>query len=79
MRPGQILPLLPLGLRDRADPHRPLPITPTALRDQQPLHPQVPPLTRRLLICSLMIAIKYIDDLYYKNEYYAKLGGISKQ
>jgi len=26
-----------------------------------------------------MIAIKYHDDEYFKNEYYAKVGGISKQ
>lgn len=26
-----------------------------------------------------MIAVKYIDDFYYKNEYYAKIGGITKE
>ncbi len=26
-----------------------------------------------------MIAVKYIDDFYYKNEYYAKIGGIAKE
>lgn len=26
-----------------------------------------------------MLAVKYIDDLYYKNQYYAKIGGITKQ
>jgi hypothetical protein len=25
-----------------------------------------------------MVAAKFIDDAYYKNEYYAKIGGISK-
>jgi hypothetical protein len=25
-----------------------------------------------------MIAAKYADDFFYKNEYYAKIGGISK-
>lgn len=25
-----------------------------------------------------MVAAKYIDDFYYKNEFYAKIGGISK-
>jgi len=27
---------------------------------------------------SLVIAIKYQDDEYYKNEFYAKVGGIPK-
>lgn len=31
----------------------------------------------RLIICSIMIAAKYLDDFYYKNDYYAKIGGIS--
>jgi hypothetical protein len=26
-----------------------------------------------------MIAAKFLDDFYYKNEFYAKIGGISKQ
>lgn len=25
-----------------------------------------------------MLAAKYYDDFYYKNQYYAKIGGISK-
>jgi hypothetical protein len=25
-----------------------------------------------------MVAAKYVDDFFYKNEYYAKVGGISK-
>ena len=25
-----------------------------------------------------MVAAKYLDDFYYKNDYYAKVGGISK-
>lgn len=28
---------------------------------------------------SIMVAIKYQDDDYYKNEYYAKVGGITLQ
>ncbi|CAN7008028.1 hypothetical protein IGI04_010824 [Brassica rapa subsp. trilocularis] len=31
----------------------------------------------RLLITSVMIAAKFLDDLYYNNAYYAKVGGIS--
>ncbi|CAD8057199.1 unnamed protein product [Paramecium primaurelia] len=31
----------------------------------------------RFLLISLVIAIKFQDDDYYKNEYYAKVGGIS--
>jgi len=25
-----------------------------------------------------MIGVKWIDDFYYKNEYYAKIGGITR-
>ncbi|KAG7570480.1 Cyclin PHO80-like [Arabidopsis thaliana x Arabidopsis arenosa] len=31
----------------------------------------------RLLITSVMVAAKFLDDLYYNNAYYAKVGGIS--
>jgi len=31
----------------------------------------------RLLIIAVMIAVKFHDDLYYSNEYYAKVGGMS--
>ncbi|KAH9607471.1 hypothetical protein KSS87_019368 [Heliosperma pusillum] len=31
----------------------------------------------RLLITSIMVAAKFMDDLYYNNAYYAKIGGIS--
>ncbi|KAK9069808.1 hypothetical protein SSX86_010204 [Deinandra increscens subsp. villosa] len=31
----------------------------------------------RLLITSVMIAAKFMDDGYYNNVYYAKVGGIS--
>ncbi|CAD8155481.1 unnamed protein product [Paramecium octaurelia] len=31
----------------------------------------------RFLLISIVIAIKFQDDDYYKNEYYAKVGGIS--
>ncbi|KAK9749153.1 hypothetical protein RND81_02G105700 [Saponaria officinalis] len=31
----------------------------------------------RLLITSVMLAAKFMDDLYYNNAYYAKIGGIS--
>ncbi|GJQ09265.1 hypothetical protein GpartN1_g1056.t1 [Galdieria partita] len=31
----------------------------------------------RLLITSLMLAAKYLDDIYYNNAYYAKVGGVS--
>lgn len=29
------------------------------------------------MIVAIMISIKYYDDEYYKNEYYAKVGGLS--
>lgn len=31
----------------------------------------------RLLITSIVLAAKYNDDEFYKNVYYAKVGGIS--
>ncbi|XP_059651659.1 cyclin-U4-1-like [Cornus florida] len=31
----------------------------------------------RLLIASVMISAKFMDDMYYNNAYYAKVGGIS--
>ncbi|EGR33118.1 hypothetical protein IMG5_061170 [Ichthyophthirius multifiliis] len=33
----------------------------------------------RILICSIMVAIKFFDDKYYNNEYYSKVGGITNQ
>ncbi|KAJ9678715.1 hypothetical protein PVL29_020794 [Vitis rotundifolia] len=32
----------------------------------------------RLLITSVMVAAKFMDDMYYNNAYYAKVGGISR-
>ena len=31
----------------------------------------------RLMITAVTIATKYYDDLYFKNTFYAKLGGIA--
>ncbi|KAJ4847630.1 Cyclin-U4-1 [Turnera subulata] len=31
----------------------------------------------RLLITSVLVAVKFMDDIYYNNAYYAKVGGIS--
>ncbi|KAL6569270.1 Cyclin-U4-1 [Orobanche minor] len=31
----------------------------------------------RLLITSIMVSAKFMDDMYYNNAYYAKVGGIS--
>ncbi|XP_012437542.1 cyclin-U4-1 [Gossypium raimondii] len=33
----------------------------------------------RLLITSVMVAAKFMDDIYYNNAYYAKVGGISRR
>ncbi|XWS58206.1 hypothetical protein CRYUN_Cryun08bG0014700 [Craigia yunnanensis] len=33
----------------------------------------------RLLITSVMVAAKFMDDQYYNNAYYAKVGGISTE
>ncbi|KAG0477839.1 hypothetical protein HPP92_012558 [Vanilla planifolia] len=31
----------------------------------------------RLFLTCLLLAVKFVDDLYYNNAYYAKVGGIS--
>lgn len=31
----------------------------------------------RLLLVSNLLAAKYLDDLYYKNSFYAMVGGVS--
>lgn len=33
----------------------------------------------RILIASILLAAKFLDDLFYNNSYYAKLGGITTQ
>ena len=32
-----------------------------------------------MLISCVMVGAKFWDDFYYKNEFYAKIGGINKQ
>ena len=34
---------------------------------------------KRLLFVAIIISIKFLDDKYYNNEYYAKVGGVSVQ
>lgn len=31
----------------------------------------------RFMLIAIIVAIKYHDDDYYRNDYYAKVGGIS--
>lgn len=31
----------------------------------------------RLLLVSSLVAAKYLDDLYYKNSFYATVGGVT--
>lgn len=31
----------------------------------------------RLLISAIVVSAKFFDDFYFKNSFYAKLGGIS--
>ncbi|KAI5060242.1 hypothetical protein GOP47_0024662 [Adiantum capillus-veneris] len=43
-------------------------------------HPGVPVTSlniHRLLITSVMVAAKFLDDAYYNNAYYAKVGGVT--
>eukprot|EP00755_Sulcionema_specki_P007570 Sspe_Gene.5620::Locus_1861_Transcript_1_3_Confidence_0.500_Length_1333::g.5620::m.5620 len=43
-------------------------------------HPEITPSEKnihRLLLCSLLLAIKVRDDIRYDNRYYAKAGGVS--
>ncbi|KAJ4952330.1 hypothetical protein NE237_029162 [Protea cynaroides] len=44
---------------------------------RQPLLPINSHNIHRLLITSVMVAAKFMDDMYYNNAYYAKIGGIS--
>ena len=30
----------------------------------------------RLLLVSNLVAVKYLDDMYYKNSFYANVGGV---
>lgn len=32
----------------------------------------------RLILASLMVAVKYNEDNYYGNDFYAKVGGVTK-
>jgi len=43
------------------------------------LHPEFTICTlniHRLLVTSVMLAVKFFDDVYYSNAYYAKVGGV---
>eukprot|EP00250_Pteridium_aquilinum_P001864 c12071_g1_i1 orf=903-1661(-) len=44
---------------------------------QQPGLPITSLNVHRLLITSVMVAAKFLDDAYYNNAYYAKVGGVS--
>ncbi|XP_021755216.1 cyclin-U4-1-like [Chenopodium quinoa] len=44
---------------------------------RQPLLPINSYNVHRLLITSVMISAKFMDDMYYNNAYYAKIGGIT--
>jgi len=33
----------------------------------------------RLIVTSMMLAVKFFDDTYYSNAYYAKVGGVKAQ
>ncbi|KAH7372851.1 hypothetical protein KP509_17G024900 [Ceratopteris richardii] len=44
---------------------------------QQPGLPITSLNVHRLLITSVMVAAKFLDDAYYSNAYYAKVGGVS--
>nr|POF27156.1 cyclin-u4-1 [Quercus suber] len=44
---------------------------------KQPLLPINSFNVHRLLITSVLVSAKFMDDMYYNNAYYAKVGGIS--
>ncbi|MCO5563504.1 hypothetical protein L7F22_017147 [Adiantum nelumboides] len=44
---------------------------------RQPAVPVTSLNIHRLLITSVMVAAKFLDDAYYNNAYYAKVGGVS--
>ena len=31
----------------------------------------------RLILASTVVAVKYLDDLFYKNSFYANVGGVA--
>lgn len=33
----------------------------------------------RLMITGVLVGTKYFDDFYFKNTYYAKLGGVASE
>ncbi|XP_051138374.1 cyclin-U4-1-like [Andrographis paniculata] len=45
---------------------------------RQPLILISPFNVHRLIIASVLVSVKFMDDIYYSNGYYAKIGGISK-
>ncbi|KAL2611198.1 hypothetical protein R1flu_022890 [Riccia fluitans] len=47
------------------------------LTQQQPGIPITSLNVHRLLITSVMVAAKFLDDAYYNNAYYAKVGGVT--
>ncbi|KAF3433206.1 hypothetical protein FNV43_RR24308 [Rhamnella rubrinervis] len=44
---------------------------------RQPLLPINSFNVHRLLVTSILVSAKFMDDIYYNNAYYAKVGGIS--
>ncbi|KAL2249013.1 cyclin-U4-1-like [Sesamum indicum] len=44
---------------------------------KQPLLPISSFTVHRLLIASVLVSAKFMDDMFYNNAYYAKVGGIS--
>ncbi|KAK4436403.1 Cyclin-U4-1 [Sesamum alatum] len=44
---------------------------------KQPLLPITSFTVHRLLIASVLLSAKFMDDIFYNNAYYAKVGGIS--
>ncbi|CAN1188337.1 CYCU4-1, partial [Linum perenne] len=45
---------------------------------KQPCLPITSLNVHRLLITSVLVSVKFMDDIYYNNAYYAKVGGISR-
>lgn len=44
---------------------------------KQPDFPLISLNIHRLLLTSIMVATKFLDDMHYNNDFYAKVGGIS--
>lgn len=78
LRNRQVRQLFKLGVRPFPHLYRPHSRSHRKFSIEPVLRPPVLLSSLRLVISTVMLAAKYIDDFFYKNDYYAKVGGISR-